>query len=634
MPSTATDRLNGLTTSVAVKPPCRVATTANITLSGLQTINGVALAEDDRVLVKDQTTQSQNGVYLASTGDWTRAKDFDGNRDVVQGTRVLVAMPNSAHAAEYEVTTANPITIDTTSITFVLRYGANATYDRTAAEIALLVTPTNYAYPEGTADRYGTNTTPGTTDMTSAIQTAINVSAQARRPAELLGSTYLVTDTLSLPDKAQIVGTHLHQYLDGGAKIQFSPASAKSLFVPSGAPASFRYGYSIDGLHIVGNSADAAGNSIYAIDAHGWNKCLVRNVAITGFRTGVRCYATINNRFEFVQIQNCYIQNILYDGGSSTTDVWEQPYFGNAPIGVQTNGTNLGIRWVDIAIEGCTTYGFNIVKESYGFMIEGGYSEDVPTANVATNALFRVGFDGSSLAAGGAQLIVKGGFWSGRNAGAAGSCLDVDYTDGVVFEPGIVNRFTNGIKTSSNTQTNQVVSGQFVAVALGSIVTDATKIVGFYPQGTFGSGTRNNQNLATRQIAFPNSPSTPLSDYREYTSASIACTGAITTAAVWNVTKNGREVTLTLPAINGTATATPYFEFGEAMGVAFRPVETVVFPCVIRDNGATLSTPGMILVNTSGAIRVYKDLNGTTNYTNAASAGLGQSAGASVSWTV
>lgn len=52
--------------------PCKVATTANITLSGSQTIDGVEVGAGERVLVKDQSTQSQNGVYLASGGAWTR----------------------------------------------------------------------------------------------------------------------------------------------------------------------------------------------------------------------------------------------------------------------------------------------------------------------------------------------------------------------------------------------------------------------------------------------------------------------------------------------------------------------------------------------------------------------------------
>ena len=63
----------------------RVATTASLqntnpsptpeTFSGLQTIDGVALAEGDRVLVKNQTDEQYNGIYIASAGTWLRAKD-------------------------------------------------------------------------------------------------------------------------------------------------------------------------------------------------------------------------------------------------------------------------------------------------------------------------------------------------------------------------------------------------------------------------------------------------------------------------------------------------------------------------------------------------------------------------------
>jgi hypothetical protein len=59
------------------KLACRVATTANIALSGLQTIDGIALAGADRVLVKDQTATQDNGIYIVGGGTWTRATDMD-----------------------------------------------------------------------------------------------------------------------------------------------------------------------------------------------------------------------------------------------------------------------------------------------------------------------------------------------------------------------------------------------------------------------------------------------------------------------------------------------------------------------------------------------------------------------------
>ena len=58
------------------KLPCRAATTANITLSGTQTIDGITLVAGDRVLVKNQTTASQNGIYEVASSGWTRAYDF------------------------------------------------------------------------------------------------------------------------------------------------------------------------------------------------------------------------------------------------------------------------------------------------------------------------------------------------------------------------------------------------------------------------------------------------------------------------------------------------------------------------------------------------------------------------------
>lgn len=60
-----------------VKASCRVATVANITLSGTQTIDGVAVIAGDRVLVKDQSTAANNGIYVVAAGSWSRAADAD-----------------------------------------------------------------------------------------------------------------------------------------------------------------------------------------------------------------------------------------------------------------------------------------------------------------------------------------------------------------------------------------------------------------------------------------------------------------------------------------------------------------------------------------------------------------------------
>lgn len=90
MTGTATDRRQGITSSIAIKVPCRVATTGNITLSGEQIIDGVTVASGDRVLVNSQTDQTTNGIYYADTSTWKRAPDFDGQLDAARGTLVYV----------------------------------------------------------------------------------------------------------------------------------------------------------------------------------------------------------------------------------------------------------------------------------------------------------------------------------------------------------------------------------------------------------------------------------------------------------------------------------------------------------------------------------------------------------------
>lgn len=120
MASIIIDRRNGLNSAAAIKGPCRVATTANITLSGLQTIDGVALADGDRVLVKNQTDARDNGIRIASTGNWERSADFRNNRDIVTGTQVYVTSGSASANRWYGLTAANPVKVGTTNLTFAV----------------------------------------------------------------------------------------------------------------------------------------------------------------------------------------------------------------------------------------------------------------------------------------------------------------------------------------------------------------------------------------------------------------------------------------------------------------------------------------------------------------------------------
>lgn len=119
MVSVMIDRRAGLSSATAMKGPCRAATTANVTLAGLQTIDGVSLVAGDRVLVKDQTDATENGIRIVDTGDWARAKDFSRNDDVVKGTRVAITDGTVNASGTWQVDTESPITFDTDDIDFV-----------------------------------------------------------------------------------------------------------------------------------------------------------------------------------------------------------------------------------------------------------------------------------------------------------------------------------------------------------------------------------------------------------------------------------------------------------------------------------------------------------------------------------
>lgn len=100
------------------KASVRAATTANITLSAPQTIDGVSVIAGDRVLVKNQTTGANNGLYVVAAGAWTRATDADVSAEVSAGLAVFVSEGTLNGNTSWILTTDDPITLGTTALVF------------------------------------------------------------------------------------------------------------------------------------------------------------------------------------------------------------------------------------------------------------------------------------------------------------------------------------------------------------------------------------------------------------------------------------------------------------------------------------------------------------------------------------
>lgn len=86
------DYADALANGLSWKTSVAAATTGNITLSGTQTIDGVALVAGQRVLVKDQTVAADNGIYVVDAGAWVRAADMDSTTPIneINGAAVFV----------------------------------------------------------------------------------------------------------------------------------------------------------------------------------------------------------------------------------------------------------------------------------------------------------------------------------------------------------------------------------------------------------------------------------------------------------------------------------------------------------------------------------------------------------------
>lgn len=96
------------------------ATTGNITLSGLQVIDGVSVVAGNLVLVKNQAAPAQNGVYVAAAGAWSRSTLFDDLTEVIQGVIINVNGGTTNQNTYWQLTTGGVITIGVTALTFTL----------------------------------------------------------------------------------------------------------------------------------------------------------------------------------------------------------------------------------------------------------------------------------------------------------------------------------------------------------------------------------------------------------------------------------------------------------------------------------------------------------------------------------
>lgn len=178
--------VDGLLQGVRWKEQVRAATTANITLSGTQTIDGVSLIASDRCLVKNQSTASANGIYEVQAGSWVRAPDADTALEVT-GMAMFVQEGTTQGNTQWVCSTDGAITLGTTSLTFS-QLGAGTTYTAgtgisvSGSVISVDTTVTarkaGATIGDGTATSFNVTHNLGTTDAVVMIRESAGGNAQ------------------------------------------------------------------------------------------------------------------------------------------------------------------------------------------------------------------------------------------------------------------------------------------------------------------------------------------------------------------------------------------------------------------------------------------------------------------------
>jgi len=326
MASVTTDRRQGVSSSAAVKVACRAASTVNLTLSGEQTVDGIAIVTNDRVFVKNQTDATENGIYDANTSDWTRSPDWDGAYDVQEGTLITSNNGTINGDTMWRVTTTGTITVGTSILTFEKAAVSDSS--------TVAYTPTGTgAVPSTVQTKLRESVTPedfgavgdGVTDDYTALANAYTAHIAQGVPLILLGKTYATgTGLVWASNNALILGAG--KKVSVIKRLAGIASGTPTIHITPGDWGVFR-DFSVDN-----NSIDGNGIHLYLSNESTFSSITVDNVT-AGYAFAVQQSSSnnwydifCNNCDKILRVYNVSNQLDFYDVGGIGTSTTEAAY--------------------------------------------------------------------------------------------------------------------------------------------------------------------------------------------------------------------------------------------------------------------------------------------------------------------
>lgn len=350
------------------------------------------------------------------------------------------------------------------------------------------------AYPEW----WATNTTPGTTDMSDAIQAAL----AAHPITKLSATTYLVTETLTILTGHSIIGENKYPTttLQSGVsqapltKIVFDPASELDLFdITTVGAYTYVTKVYIAGIHCIGNTTGGVTYSKYGINSKA-AQSVFENLGFEQFQDGIYCAFDMTNKYRNIYLGNMSHAGIYTSTLSSTSDIFDNVIMRESPWGAIIRKVYHFV-FRNCLFETLSVGGVNIYKECWGIDFINNYSENVPVGADGTDyGMFYINHNGTTL--GGGTVSIIGGFYTGSTSGDYyGSFVDVgktNYYNHVSLIGVYYGSFYNGIKAdTTDTDYSSILVSNIDFVSVTNDFVNATKlnrpvITGLLTQGGAG----------------------------------------------------------------------------------------------------------------------------------------------------